>query len=181
MSTTYFLIIGAIAVAYLVFMFGMRRLLTKKRDDAVCDCTADEAMKLYLERVAPGVNLGDCRLLWGSTFANTDITRIYAYNDEKIFVIPAKLANGEIVMPDDQPYVEIGLGSVDHIWFGKKDSLIRKLFVTLFFDAQNENDNFDIWCEKNDVCGNDNRPNFREFIAFMEEWAQRHDIHTEDI
>ena len=181
MSTGYFLIIGAIAVIYLVFMFGLRGILKKNHQDAVTDMTADEAMKLYLERIVPGLNPGDFRLLWGSTFANTDITRIYAYNEERILVIPAKVADGGIVMPDNQPSAEIELKTIDHIWFGKKDSMIRKLFVTLFFDAKNDDDNFDIWCEKRDVCGNDNRPDFREFIDFMENWAKKHNIPTEDL
>lgn len=181
MSTSYILIIVAVAVAYLVVMYGLRGVLKKKAAGVVSDSTADEAMRLYLERVVPGLNTGDYRLMWGSTFANTDITRIYAYNAERIFVIPAKLAAGEIVMPDDQPSAEIELATVDHIWFGKKDTMIRKLFVTLFFDAGNDDDNFDIWCEKTDVCGNDNRPNFRAFIDFMESWAKEHNIRTEDI
>ena len=181
MSTSYFLIIGAIAVAYLVFMYGVRNMLVKKNHGFVADFTADEAMKRYLKRLLPELNTDDFRLVWGSTFANTDIMRIYAYNDERILVIPAKLANGEIVMPEDQPSAEIELASIDHIWFGKKDSLTRSLFITLFFDADNDEDNFDIWCEKRDVCGNDNRPCFREFIEFMESWAKKHNIPTEDL
>lgn len=181
MSTTYLFIIGAIAVAYLIFMFGLRRLLVRKTTDAVTDLTADEAMRRYLAQIVPELPLDDYRLLWGSTFANTDITRIYAYNETKIFVIPAKLQQGELVMPENQPSVEIDLSTVDHIWFGKKDNLIRMMFVTLIFDAKNEEDNFDIWREKQDVCGADNRPNFRAFIAFMEEWAAKRGIPTQTL
>lgn len=180
MSTTYLLIIAAIAVAYLVFMFGLRRLMVKKTKSDVSDLPAAEAMKLYLERIVPELSIGDYRLLWGSTYANTDITRIYAYNSERIHVIPAKLLNGELVMPESQPSAEIELDTVDHIYFGKKDSLMRILFVNFVFD-KDDNENFDIWCEKKDIEGNDNRPAFREFIEFIENWAKEHNIQTEDL
>lgn len=179
MNTTYFFIIGAIVIAYLVFTLGFRNLLVKRRQSAVSDCSADEAMKLYLKQIVPELKVDEYRLLWGSTYANTDITRIYAYNEERILVIPAKLEQGEIVMPDNQPFENIALDTIDHMHFGRKESITRMMFVTLFFDAQDEENNFDIWREKKDVCGNDNRPNFVQFIDFMEDWAQKHNIHTE--
>ena len=181
MDTSYLLLIGAIAVAYLIFMFGIRRLLVKKSVDVVTDLTADEAMKQYLGRVAPEINTDDFRLLWGATYANTDITRIFAYNAERIYVIPAKLTQGGLVMPADQPAAMSELREIDHIWFGRKDSLIRMLFVDLFFDAKDDDNRFQIWCQKKDVCGNDNRPEFRKFIDFLAEWAQQHSIQTEDL
>ena len=181
MSKTYLLIIAAIAVAYLIYMYGLRRLMTRKPADVVTDMSAYEAMKLYLGKTLPELNVGDYRLLWGSTFGNTDINRIFAYNSERILVIPAKVLNGELVMPEAQPSADIELDSIDHIWFGKKESSIRMMFVTLFFNAKDDDNNFDIWREKKDVCGDDNRPAFREFIAFMEGWAKEHSIRTEDL
>lgn len=181
MSTTYFLIIGAIAAAYLIFMYGIRRLLVKRTPEAVSDLSADEAMKRYLEETVPDLNVSEYRLLWGATFGNTDIIRIFAYNEERILVIPAKLEQGEIVMPADQPSERIELDTIDHIHIGRKESLIRMMFVTLFFDAKDETNNFDIWREKTDACGNDNRPNFVRFIDFIEDWAQRHNIPTETL
>ena len=181
MSTNYLLWIGAIVVAYLVFMYGLRHLLAKKPAEAVTDLTADEAMKQYLGRVAPEIDPAHFRLLWGSTFANTDITRIYAYNAERICVIPAKVAQGELVMPVDQPAATIELREVDHIWFGRKDSLLRMLSVDLFFGPEDDDNRFQIWCEKKDVCGNDNRPEFRKFIDFLDAWAKQHNIPTEDL
>ena len=181
MNTTYFLIIGAIGVAYLIFMVGLRNVIGKKPQEAISDFSADEAMKMYLERMVPEINVNDYRLLWGSTFGNTDINRIFAYNEEKIHVIPAKVLNGELVTPEGQPFVTIELSTVDHIWFGKKESLMRMMFVQLFFDAKNEDDNFEIWREKKDVCGNDNRPDFVAFIEFMENWAKKQNIPTEDL
>ena len=181
MSTTYFMIAGAIIVAYLVITFGFRSLISKRTNaqEFVSDYSADEAMRLYLQQVVPDLNVSEHRLVLGATFGNTDIIRIFAYNEERIFSIPAKVERGEIVMPADQPSVQIELSSVDHIHIGRKDNFMRMPFVTLFFDAKNEEDNFDIWREKKDVCGNDNRPNFVEFIDFMEGWAKRHNIHTE--
>ena len=55
------------------------------------------------------------------------------------------------------------------------------LSVDLFFREKNDEDGFQIWCEKKDVCGNDNLPNFRNFIAFLEEWARKHNIPTQDL
>ena len=182
MSTTYFLIIGAIIVAYLIFTLGLRKLIVKKtQENDFIDGSADEAMRLYLKRIVPELNVNDYQLLWGSTFGNTDIIRIFAYNEERIVVIPAKLEQGEIVMPANQPSVQIELSTVDHIHIGRKESLTRMMFVTLFFDAKDEKNNFDIWREKKDVCGNDNRPEFVKFIDFIEDWAKRHDIPTETV
>lgn len=179
MTTTYLLIIGAIIAAYLIFMYGLRSVITKRSPETVSDCSADEAMKHYLKQVVPDLNTDEYRLLWGATFANTDITRIYAYNEERILVIPAKLEQGEIVMPAGQPSEQIELNTVDHIHIGRKENLVRMMFVTLFFDAKDENNNFDIWRQKKDVCGADNRPNFIAFIDFVEDWAGRHNIPTE--
>ena len=135
----------------------------------------------YLGRVAPEIDTADYRLVWGSTFANTDITRIYAYNAERICVVPAKLEQGKLVMPADQPWATIELDTIDHMWFGRKDSLLRILSVDVFFDAKDNDNNFQIWCEKRDVCGNDNRPEFRKFIDFLDDWAKQHNIPTEDL
>ncbi|MCH5173756.1 MAG: hypothetical protein J1D85_06060 [Bacteroidales bacterium] len=181
MNATYLLIIGAIAAAYLIFMYGIRRRLVKRTSEPVSDLSADEAMKRYLEKTVPELDVKEYRLLWGATFGNTDIIRIFAYNEERILVIPAKVEDGDIVMPAGQPSAHIELDTVDHIHIGRKESLMRMMFVTLFFDAKDEENNFDIWREKTDACGNDNRPNFVEFIDFIEDWARRHNIPTETL
>jgi len=181
MSTTYLFIIGGIVVAYLIFMFGIRNLLVKKTQGVVTDCTAEEAMSNYLQQILQGFNPKDFQLVWGSTFANTDITRVFAYNDSQILVIPCKLLNGELVMPENQPSAAINLADVNHIRIGRKETIMRMPFVTLFFDAEDNDNNFDLWREKKDVCGNNNHAAFQKFIDFMENWAKEHNIPVEEI
>ena len=203
MNTSYLCIIGAIAVAYIVVMYIVRNLLLRRRgesgkvveDDMLCGgkddgtamCNAGvaigesvyEAIKCYLEIMLQDFDAEDFQLVWASTFANTDIERIVAYNDRQILVIPAKVLNGRLVMPDNQPSVAIDLGDVDHIHFSRKVSWARIMFVTLFFDPKDEKNNFEIWGTKKDPCGNDNNPQFLKFVDFIEQWAKEHNVPSE--
>ena len=202
MNMSYICIIGAIVVAYLIIMYGIRFLLLKRRgvDDkgdgevvanpaenetinmpegVVIGASAYEAMKRYLVETIQDFNSNDFQLVWASTYANTDIERIVAYNEQRILVIPAKVLNGMLVMPENQPLVAIDLSDVDHIHFSRKVSWARIMFVTLFFDPKDDKNNFDIWGTKKDLCGNDNNPNFLKFVDFMEEWAKEHNVHAE--
>ncbi|MCH5175504.1 MAG: hypothetical protein J1F40_06420 [Prevotellaceae bacterium] len=203
MTTTYLAIIGVIAVVYMVVMYVIRNLLLRNRreknNDAVNESTYEgdenvdstplegvaigasvhEAMKCYMEIMIEGFNPDDFQLVWASTFGNTDIERIVAYNDRQILVIPAKAMNGMLVMPENQPSAAIDLSEVDHIHFSRKVSWARIMFVTLFFDPKDEKNNFDIWGTKKDPCGNDNNPNFVKFVDFMEQWAKEHNVKSE--
>ena len=202
MNTSYICIIGAIVVAYLIIMYGIRFLLLKRRgvDDkgdgevvanpaenetinmpegVVIGASAYEAMKRYLVETIQDFDSNDFQLVWASTYANTDIERIVAYNEQRILVIPAKVLNGMLVMPENQPLVAIDLSDVDHVHFSRKVSWARIMFVTLFFDPKDDKNNFDIWGTKKDLCGNDNNPNFLKFVDFMEEWAKEHNVPAE--
>ena len=196
MNTSYLCIIGGIAVAYLVIMHVIRYLLPKRRQEECDTCdenvtpnaapegvaiagSANEAMKRYLVEMIQEFNSDDFQIVWASTFANTDIERIVAYNDKQILVIPAKVVNGRLVMPENQQSVVINLSDVDHIHFSRKVSWARIMFVTLFFDPKDEKNNFDIWGTKKDPCGNDNNPNFLKFIDFVEQWAKEHNVQIE--
>ena len=203
MNNSYLVIIGVIAVAYIIIMNIIRFFMKKKHgdnadsgdiipssenttttqhevNDIVIGCNPDEAMKAYMEKtLQEDFNANDYQLVWASTFGNTDIERVVAYNDKQILVIPAKVQNGTLVMPEDQPSAAIDLSTVDHIHFGRKVSWVRIAFVTLFFDAKDDKNNFDIWGTKKDVCGNDNNPSFAKFIDFMEQWAKEHNVPAE--
>lgn len=202
MNTSYLCIIGGIAVVYLIVMHGIRYLISKRNgvnndseneatsnppenvtqnppEGVIIGASAYDAMKRYLEKIIQNFNSDDFQLVWASTFANTDIERIVAYNDQQILVIPAKVMNGRLVMPENQPSVAIDLSDVDHIHFSRKVSWARIMFVTLFFDPKDEKNNFDIWGTKKDLCDNDNNPNFLKFIDFIEQWAKEHNVQIE--
>lgn len=160
-----------------------------------------EAMKTYMEKMLPyfstddflsmwgsasdlektlqGFNVNNFQLVWASTYGNTNIERIVAYNDKEVLLIPAKVLNGKLVIPVEQPAAFIDLSKVDHIWLGRKVSWARIAFVQLFFDAKNDKDNIEIWGTKKDPCGNDNNPSFAKFIDFMEQWAKEHNVQAE--
>lgn len=202
MNTSYLCIIGAIVVVYLVVMQAVRYFLLKRRETngnsdenvaaypheeqakpqpegVAIGASVNEAMKRYMEKTIEDFNSDDYQLVWASTYANTDIERIVAYNDQRMLVIPAKVFNGMLIMPENQPSVAIELSDVDHIHFSRKVSWARIMFVTLFFDPKDESNNFDIWGTKKDPCGNDNNPNFLKFVDFMEQWAKEHNVPSE--
>ena len=178
MSATYLIIIGAIVVAYLVFMFVLRGKMVKRNEGVVEGMSADEAMNDYLTRVVKGYVPADYRLAYGWVMARYDINRVFAYNSERILVVPVKLLHGELVTPQDQGLVIIDIKDVDHLLLFKKGS---NSGVRVYFDNEKNSENFyDLNCNKKDVCGNDNIPSFMKFVDFMEHWANKNNIPVEE-
>lgn len=65
MSTSYLFIIGAIVVAYLVFMFVIRGKIVKSTEGVVEGCSAEEAMHDYVCQKVKGYNRADFQVVYG--------------------------------------------------------------------------------------------------------------------
>lgn len=179
MSTSYLFIIGAIIVAYLIFMFVLRDKMVKSTEGVVEGRSAEEAMNDYLCQTVNGYNRADFQVVYGNVMARYDINRVFAYNSKQVLVVPVKLLHGDLVMPDNQEMVVIDLNTIAHFLFFKQGSYSS---VRAYFDNEKNSDNFyDLDCNKKDVCGNDNIPTFMKFIEFIENWAKEHNIPVEVI
>lgn len=178
MSTSYLFIIGAIVIAYLVFMFVLRDKMEKRTEGVVEGRSAEEAMHDYVCQTVKGYNRADFQVVYGWVMARYDINRVFAYNAKQILVVPVKLLHGELVMPNNQEMVVIDLdNTIDHLLLFKRGS---NSGVRVYFDNEKNSDNFyDLDCRKKDVCGNDNIPTFMKFVEFMESWANEHNIPVE--
>ncbi len=178
MKTSYLIIIGAIFVAYLVFVLFMRARIQKRTAGVVEGRSAEEAMNDYLSQTIKGYNPADFSLAYGWVMARYDIERIFAYNDRQILVVPIKMLHGEPVMPQNQEIVNIDLADVDHLWLHRRGG---NSGVRVYFDNERHTENFyDCNVSKKDICGQDNLPSFMRFIDSMESWAKRNGIKIED-
>lgn len=174
MSTSYLFIIGAIIVAYLVFMFVLRGKIVKRTEGVVEGRSAEEAMNDYLSQMVNGYNRADFQVVYGWVMARYDINRVFAYNSKQILVVPVKLLHGELVMPNNQEMVVIDLNMIDHLHLFKHGS---NSGVRVYFDSEKDSDNsYDLNCREKNVCGNDNVPTFMKFVEFMENWAKENNI-----
>lgn len=178
MSTSYVLIIAAVAGVSAILLLALRGKMVKATEGVVQGRSPKEAMNDYLCSTIKGYNPADFNIAYGWVMARYDINRVFAYNSDRILVVPVKLLHGNLVMPDNQEMVAIDLDTVDHLFIFKRGA---NSGVRVCFDNKKNTDNhYDLNCLKKDVCGQDNIPDFMEFIAFMENWAKEHDIRVEE-
>lgn len=178
MSTSYLFIIGAIVIAYLVFMLVLRGKIAKRTEGVVEGRSAEEAMNDYLCQMVNGYNRADFQVVYGWVMARYDINRVFAYNAKQILVVPVKLLHGELVMPNNQSMIVIDLNTIDHLHLFKHGS---NSGVRVYFDNEKDSDNsYDLNCREKNVCGNDNVPTFMKFVEFMENWAKENNILIEE-
>lgn len=183
MSTSYLYIVAAFVIVAIVLQFGLRSVLKKKNVSvskaASGDMSAQEVMAEYLESVLENFDSSKFSLVWAGTFANVDITRIVAYNDRQILMVPAIPGGAPLTMPKDQPFVAVNLEDVDHIRLSRKQSITRMPYVQLFFSETDSDDNLDIWQEKKNFYGEPNTENFARFIDFIADWAAAKGVKVE--